>query len=192
MAIRLPLLGLALVLASTAALARQAADPAASPSLGGSAVPGICMLSQPAVLANSKVGVAADQRLKQITAQAQAEINAERQAIEADGAKLKSGEADQRRTALVARARALQERAALRAREIEATKQKVLGRISVAAQPVIAQAYKSHNCGLLIERSTVLGGNMSGDLTAEVVRGLDAKLTTITFERESLSPQVSR
>jgi hypothetical protein len=52
---------------------------------------------------------------------------------------------------------------------------------------LIAQAYGAHGCGLLIDRNSVLGGNKSGDLTGAVVQGLDARITTITFERESLA-----
>ena len=58
--------------------------------------------------------------------------------------------------------------------------------IAEMAQPVIANVYKSRGCGLLLDRNAVLGGNMSNDLTAAVVQGLDASVTTISFERENL------
>jgi hypothetical protein len=32
---------------------------------------------------------------------------------------------------------------------------------------------------------------MAGDLTPAVVQGLDARITTITFEREALPPQTA-
>ena len=60
----------------------------------------------------------------------------------------------------------------------------VLERIAHEAQPVIATSYAAHHCGLLLDRTSVLGGNMGGDLTPDVVRGLDARITTITFELE--------
>lgn len=63
-----------------------------------------------------------------------------------------------------------------------------LERIANEAQPVIAQAYHQKRCGLLIDRNSVLGGNVSNDLTPMVVRGLDAKITTITFDLEALPP----
>lgn len=46
-------------LAATPALAQQAAPAPVSQPLGGPQIAGVCLLSQQAVLANAKVGVAA-------------------------------------------------------------------------------------------------------------------------------------
>ena len=54
---------------------------------------------------------------------------------------------------------------------------------------MIAQVYGAKRCGLLFDRGAALGGNFANDLTADVVRGLDAKVQTITFERERLPEQ---
>ena len=163
-------------------------------ALGGNPVPGVCMLSQQAVLTNAKVGLAATARLQAIAQQAQAEITADKGPIEADAkaleaqrATLKPADLQQKERALAARAQALQQKANLRQREIEVTREKALARISADAQPVIAAVYKSRDCGLLVDRGSVLGGNMANDLTPAVVTGLDAKITTITFDRENLS-----
>ena len=186
--------------AQTPAAAKKPAAPASaaansSLSLGGPQIPGVCLLSQEAVFSVSKVGGAATTRLQQLLQQAQQEVGAERTAIDTDvkalqaqAGVLKPADVEGKREGLAARLQALQEKANLRNREVEATRQKALSRIAVDAQPVIAEVYKAHKCGLLINRSSVLGGNMGGDLTAEVVRGLDAKITTITFDRESLAP----
>lgn len=188
----------ALTFIAGGALAQQAAAPAAVPPLGGPQVPGICLLSQQAVLANAKVGLAATQRLRELAAQAQAELDAERKPIDADvqafqaqRAKLKPAEVEQKQQALAQRQQAVDQKTQLRAREIEATRQKALARIAAEAQPVIADTYKAHACGLLIDRNSVLGGNTTGDLTADVVKGLDAKITTITFDREILPAQAA-
>ncbi len=167
---------------------------AAQVAMGGNPVPGVCMLSQQAVLTNAKVGQAATARLQTLAQQAQAEITADKTPIEADvkalqaqRATLKPAEVQQKERALAARAQALQQKANLRQREIEATREKALAQISADAQPVIAAVYKSRDCGLLVDRGTVLGGNMANDLTPAVVTGLDAKIGTITFDRENLS-----
>jgi Skp family chaperone for outer membrane proteins len=60
--------------------------------------------------------------------------------------------------------------------------------IASEAQPVIASAYKDRNCGLLLDRTNVLGGNLANDLTVAVVQGLDAKITTINVQRETVAP----
>jgi Skp family chaperone for outer membrane proteins len=127
--------------------------------------------------------------------QVQAEINAARapliteaQALKAQQSSLKPADFQARQQSLATRAQALEATVAQRQREIEATRQKALARIANEAQPVIAAAYKAHGCGLLFDRNVVLGGNLAGDLTPAVVQGLDAKITTITFEREILPP----
>jgi Skp family chaperone for outer membrane proteins len=173
-----------------------AAQTTAAQPLGGPALPGICLLSQQAVLTNAKIGVAATARLKQIADQVNAEVNAARapleseaQTLQAQRATLKPADFQARQQALASRAQALQQTVSQRQREIEATRQKALARIANEAQPVIAAAYKARGCGLLFDRNSVLGGNMSGDITPAVVQGLDARISTITFDRETLPPQ---
>jgi Skp family chaperone for outer membrane proteins len=193
---RLLLLGAAVVLLP---IALEAATPSAQTSrgvsaaatVGGAPIPGLCMLSQTAVLSNTKVALAADARLKQLEQQAATELQTEQTAISND-ARMLEGQRDAadfetRQTALQARAKALAQKSQLRQRELLVTKQKVLARISTEVQPIVQLAFRAHDCSLLIDRNTVLLGDMSNDITAEVTRGLDAKITTITFERERLA-----
>lgn len=166
--------------------------PAAQP-LGGNAVPGVCLLSREAVFATAKVGQAATARLRELTRQAETELAGERKPIEDDAkalaaqrASLKPAELQPREQALAQRFQAVQQKAQQRSRELELTREKALAQIAEQAQPVIAAAYKAKTCGLLVNRDAVLGGNLSGDLTADVVKGLDARITAITFDRASL------
>lgn len=161
--------------------------------LNGPAVAGVCLLSREAIFSHAKVGMAASARLKQLAEQAQSEIDTERKPIDADvqayRAQAASLPADQRQTreqALAQRVQQVQADQALRARELEATRAKALDQIAQYAQPVIVGAYESKNCGLLLDRSVVLGGNMTNDLTAAVVQGLGAKVTTMSFNLETL------
>jgi hypothetical protein len=64
-------------------------------------------------------------------------------------------------------------------------------RIGAAAQPVVASVYQQKGCGLLLDRGVVLGGNMANDLTPAVVQGLDAKMSTISFDLERLPAQAA-
>lgn len=167
--------------------------PASAQPLGGPVVAGVCLLSREAIFANAAVGKAASTRLQELTRTAQAEIDAQRAPIEAEARALE-GQADNaanqpRRQALATRVQALQSQTAQVGREIEVTRAKALERISTEAQPVIAQVYGQKRCGLLFDRNSALGGNFANDLTADVVRGLDARIQTITFERERLPQQ---
>lgn len=176
---------------ATATYAQSSGD--SNQPLGGPEVSGVCYLSREAIFANAKVGKAASDRLKQLAEQAQSAIEAERKPVEADvqayrsqAASLSADQRQSREQALGQRMQKLQEDQNLRSRELEATRAKALGQIAQYAQPVIADVYRNKHCGLLLDRNAVLGGNMANDLTPLVVQGLDAKVTTISFNLEQL------
>lgn len=161
--------------------------------LQGPVVPGVCVLSRDAIFAHAKVGQAASARLQQLAQQAQSAIAAERKPIDADvqsyraqAASLPADQRQAREQSLTQRLQTVQADQALRGRELEATRTKAMDQIAQYAQPVITSAYNSKNCGLLLDRSAVMGGNMTNDLTAAVIQGLDGKVTTITFNLETL------
>ena len=184
------------LLAVTPCLVSAAPAPApasgANQGLGGPVLSGVCLLSREAVFANAKVGVAATQRLRQITLDTQTELTTERGPLDAEvtalrtqAASLKPDQIKAKEAALEPRINAFKATTELRARELEATRAKAMELISDQAQPVIGAVYKEKGCGLLLDRNTVLGGNFTNDLTAAVVAALDAKISTISFNRET-------
>lgn len=185
---------IAVLAASSLAVPATAQETAPAPALGGTAIPGVCLLSREALFANAAIGKAASGRIAELTRAAQAEVDQQRGPLESEAKALaalgQDAKAKERRDALGTRWQALQRQAAHDSREIEATRAKALALIADEAQPVIAKVYAAHKCGLLFDRSAALGGNFSNDLTADVVTALDAKITTIRFEREKL-PQAA-
>jgi Skp family chaperone for outer membrane proteins len=162
-------------------------------SLAGPPVLGVCLVSREAIFVNAKVGKAASARLKQLADQVQVQLDSERKPIDSDvqafraqAATLPADQRQSREQALTQRVQIMQSHQALRSKEIEATRAKALARIAQEAQPIIVGAYRSKNCGLLLDRNAVIGGNMSNDLTASVVQGLDAKISTLSFDLETL------
>jgi Skp family chaperone for outer membrane proteins len=194
------MLGAALVVAlSTAGAASAQTAPPATPRLGGPLIPGLCILGRDALFANSKVGVAANARLKALTDQVQAELDRERVAIETDAkaldaqaATLKPDDLKTRRSTLAARMTALQRKAAQRSSELEATRVKATERLGAEAEPVVAQVYKTRNCGALISREAMMGANPDMDITLAAIQALDARITTISFEREVAPAQATQ
>lgn len=193
MTITLPMT-IAVLASSSLAVPVTAQQAAPAPALGGPAIPGVCLLSREAVFANAAVGKAASARITELTHAAQAEVDQQRGPLETEAKALaalgQDAKAKERRDALATRWQALQRQAAHGSREIEATRAKALTRVADEAQPVIAKVYAAHKCGLLFDRGAALGGNFSNDLTADVVTALDAKITTIRFEREKLPQAV--
>ena len=166
----------------------RAADP-----LEGNAVPGVCMLSREAVFAQAKVGQAASQRLSQLATQARSQLDAQGKPLQAEvqsfqqkAASLSETQRSQQGEALQMRSQAFQEEVDELSQRIQLTRAKVMQTIGQDAQPITADAYKSHRCGLLLNRDAVLGGNTSNDLTGDVIQGLDRKVSTIDFNLEPL------
>lgn len=177
----------------TAVAAEETAKPQGAQGLGGPEIPGVCLLSRQAIFANAEVGKSASAQIAKLTEAAQAEVLGERKPLEEEARKLESQRAQlapekyaEQQQSLARRWADLQKKADHRTREIEATRQKAIERISTEAQPVLASVYQQRRCGLLLDRGVALGGNMGGDLTAAVVQGLDGKIKSIPIQREIL------
>ena len=192
----------ALVATAGAAMA-QAGRPAAAPANSnagvptGPAIPNVCVFSQQGAVGTSAVGKYVVSRLQQIQAQAQAELQAEETQLQADikaygaqRAALSTEVQQQRERGLSERAQALQQKAQLRSKELEATQQKSLSRVVSEYDPIVINVMKSRNCGIVFDGQAALAYNPTMDLTPEVVRQLDVKITTFPFEREHLDTGV--
>lgn len=179
-------------LVATAALSALPSSPArAADELGGSPVPGVCLLSREAIFAQSKVGQAASQHLKQLADQNGSQLEAQRKPLDTDlqsfqqkAGSLTEAQRKEQGAALQKRMQAFQTQAGQLNQRIQITRAKVMQRIGQQAEPIVASTYKSHKCGLLLDRDSALGGNMTNDLTPDVVKGLDGKITTISFNLE--------
>lgn len=170
----------------------------AQSALGNKSVPGVCMLSRGGVLAQSKVGQAADARLKQLAQQAQNQLETERKPLDQDIQQFRQKAQSMSETERASKQKALQERLQAfqqKAQELKAriqlTRSNAMQRIGKALDPLVANIYKQHNCGILLDRDNVLGGNPGNDLTDAVTQALDKKMTTISFNLAPLPKQSS-
>ena len=184
--------GLAALATASGAFA-QAAAPAAPAVTHGPAIAGVCIFSSQRAVGQSAVGKAVDARLKIIISQVNAELTSERTALDNDAKALDAKKAtldqsalEQQAAALQVRANAWQRKGQLRQKEVEATEQKQLGRVYQEMDPAIRQVYQQKTCSILIERESVLLGNPAMDITDGVVAALDARIKTLTFDRERL------
>jgi len=99
---------------------------------------------------------------------------------------------EQRVAALQVRDNALQRKAALRQREMQATEQQALGRVANEMQPLVAQAAQQKACSLVLARGGVVAVNPAMDITPGVVTALNAKITQFAFDRTRLDqPQAA-
>lgn len=184
---------------ATAAFAQAPAPTqtnAPPPVTHGPAIPNLCIVSVENAIGGSTVGRFVQTRLQQLVAQVNAELNAERTAIENDARALEGQRTtldqntlEQRAAALQVRNNALQRKAQQREREIQATEQKAIGRVGEELEPLIRAAYQQKACSLLLNRNSVVLGNAASDITPQVVTALNAKITQFQFDRERLDAQ---
>jgi Skp family chaperone for outer membrane proteins len=165
----------------------------AADELEGKPVSGVCFLSREAVFGQAKVGEAASQRLNQLAEQARSQLTTQRAPLDADlksfqekAASLTEQQRVSQGAALKQRVDAFQAQAGELSQRVQLTRAKAMENIGKQTQPIVNSLYKSHQCGLLLNRDAVLAGNMTNDLTAGVVQGLDRKITTISFNLEPL------
>jgi len=183
-----------LAIAAFAPMMAQAQTAAAAPEpLNGPAIPGMCVLSQEAIVYTSTVGKYVATRLQQLNSAAQAEITADttslqndEKALEAQHAGLSQDQLQQRAGALNARERDLERTVAVRREEMSQTAQKAQARILQEASPIFQQAAHAHNCSVVMAGTGVLAAEPSMDITPTVIAGLNAKITQFEFDREHL------
>ena len=186
-------LPIAALIAVTGLTALPVTTAHAADELEGKPVSGVCFISREAVFAQSKVGQAASQRLNQLAEQAKSQLATQRAPIDADlktfqekAATLTEQQRNSQGAALKERIDAFQAQAGQLSQRVQLTRAKAMENIGTQTQPIVNSLYKSHQCGLLLNRDAVLAGNMTNDLTAGVVQGLDGKVTTMTFNLEPM------
>lgn len=180
--LRTPLALLLLCAASTApALASAEQSPPGPP------IPGLCLFARDAALGNSKAGQAANQRLQQLGAQIEAELNPEKQAIITENTALQNGAAlpaAQRQTRIAAlqqRAQTFSQLQTLRGAQLQQTRVLATQTIVAKIDPILAPLVVARRCSLVLERTATYGFNPAMDLTPAVVDQLNQQLPTVTF-----------
>jgi len=172
--------------------------PSAAPIRQGAPIAGYCVFSINEVIGGSKVGQSVVARLKVLGAQVTAELQPEADSIRTDERALESTQASTdaatlqaKRANLELRVANFEKREQLRQQEMQATQQKQFGVILRELDPIMKDLYQQRSCSLLIDGDQ--GGvrlvNPAMDLSPQAVTGLDARIQTLTFDREHLDTQ---
>lgn len=187
------LLALAPVALAQGGTAGAAAAP--PPLTQGPPITGYCVFSPRAIIGASKVGQAVDARMKVLGQQVQAELQPEADGIRSDERTLESqastmdaATAQARRANLELRVSNFEKRQQQRQQEMQATYQKQIGVVLKELDPVMRALYQQRQCSVLVDGDN--GGvtfmNPAMDLSPGAVTGLDARIQTLTFDREHI------
>jgi len=178
--------------------AGSAAAPATAvaPLRHGPPIAGLCIYSNTEVLQRSSVGQAFSTRMQQLRAQAAAEIGAqetalrnEEKVLQGKRATLSEQQFAQQAQPLVQREQQLNATAEQRNRDLQYTQFQQLQRISTAIQPLATAAYQAHQCSVLLSGDAVMAANPAMDISGEVTTALNARMSTITFDRQTAPAQ---
>jgi len=174
------------------------AAPAPAPVPQGPPIPGYCAFSLNEIIGGSKVGQVIIARLKVLGSQVNAElqpeadsIRSEEQTLQGQSASLDAATLQSRRQNLGLRISSFEQREQQRQKEMQATQQKQFGVILRELDPVMRELYAQHRCSILVDADQggvkIISPEM--DLSRQSVVGLDARIQTLTFDREHLDTQ---
>jgi len=200
---------------ATAAVAQTAAP---TPPTFGAAVPGQCVLDEQTALGTSNMGKAASDRLQQLKAAVDSELQPEAASLETEYKSLQAEQKtattpalkqafDQKAEAWSNRRDAFQQKAQLRQQEMQATQQTVLAAIFQKMIPSINTVVTQKQCATVISADSLLHyegpgatpgsepvsfvyANPASNITANVVAAMNASGETLPpFERTHLGGQ---
>ena len=162
----------------------------------------VLTLNRERVLTESAVGKHIATRIEAIGAQIDQELAAQRAPIEQEGQRLNAetqaltSESLQQRPDLMQRIQDLQtqgqefQRAQQKAiRELQATEAQALRPVGEALQPIISSVAEERGALVVLNQGNVVYSANSTDVTADVIRRLDAQLTTVDVTRVRLPEQ---
>lgn len=188
-----PVLAAAAAAPAAPAAAAAAAPAAAIAAPSGPPIPGMCVFSYDRTIADSAVGKAYIARLQQLNSQAEAELNPERTTLQSDARALEgqrtslaADQFEQRAQAMNQRIQAYGAKEQLRGRELEQTRTVQLQRIVQQVNPLVSSVYNTRRCAIVFDASSLIATNPAMDITDDVVRQLNTRMSTITFDRERL------
>lgn len=179
--------------------AEEAADSAAPPAEQASAAapapagkpagklpdPVFLVLDKAAVLRFSKAGQDITRQMQPLVQQAQSALAAQRASLDRDAAALQQdtsvtgAERDKRIAALDARQQALQTDVQRRQVQLQETMARANGEVAKMLETIIPPLVKERGANLVMDRAAMPQADPAFDITPEVIKRLDAKMSSV-------------
>ena len=180
--------------ASPAAPQQQAAaGPALPPAATGQVpAPVFLVMDKAAVVRYSKAGLDIARQMQPAVKQIEASLAARRDALDRDAQQLQADtsiagpERDKRVVVLQARQAAINADAQKRQEQLQTALAAANGQLSKAMETIIPAIVKQHGANLVLDASVLLQANPDLDITGEVIKQLDTKLTTVKLPLDGL------
>jgi Skp family chaperone for outer membrane proteins len=177
----------AFAFASIISGAAVTAASAATPSV-------ILIVNTEQIFSQSKVGQSVRTQIQEQAKKVQAEGKKGEDALQAEAKKLSEQRAllseqdfGKKVQALEQKQAELQKRMQQKSQELQLGSNQARSEIEAVIRPIFADVMKKNGATILLDQSVVLAGGVDLDVTAEVLKQLDAKLTTVVVKPVPLS-----
>ncbi|MCE9651420.1 MAG: OmpH family outer membrane protein [Parvibaculum sp.] len=151
----------------------------------------IVIVNSEQLFAQSKVGQSVRTQIQALAKKLQAEGKTKEDALKAEAKKLGEqrallSEADfgKKVQAFEQKQQDVQQSMQKKGQALQVASNKARGQIETAIRPIFADIMKAHGANILLDQSVVLAGGVDLDVTAEVLKALDAKITTVSVKPE--------
>ncbi len=163
---------------------------AATVSTAGAANPAVILIvNTEQIFSQAKVGISVRDQIQGMAKKLQAEDKKGQEAIEAEAKKLTEQRAllsqedfKKKFEALQKKDEAHQRKMRQKGQELQLGANKARAEIEAAIRPIFQNIMEKNGATILLDQSVVLAGGVDLDVTAEVLKQLDAKLATVTVK----------
>lgn len=171
-----------LALASFVSIASLSAASAGTPAV-------ILIVNSDQLFAQSKVGQNVRAQIQTLSKKLQSDSTKAENSLKAEAKKLGEQRALLKEEDFAKKVQAFQKKEQETQQSLQARGQALqLGsnvarnKIEETIRPIFADVLKAHGANILLDQSTVLAGGVDLDVTAEIVKALDAKLTAVAVK----------
>ncbi|MEE9329488.1 MAG: OmpH family outer membrane protein [Parvularculaceae bacterium] len=161
--------------------------------------PVILIIDQSRLIATSKAGKSINTQLAAMQKTANKELEAKVSSMTTEANALKKNKASLSAEDYVTKARALsvkqsglQQLREIRVRELSIAESRAMGKISNSLKPILKSMVEKRGATILLDRSAVMYADPKADITAAVLKQLDAKLTTVKVLKVDLQAEAKK
>lgn len=152
----------------------------------------ILIVNSDQLFAQSKVGQNVREQIQTLSKKLQSDSTKAENSLKAEAKKLSEQRALLKEDDFAKKVQAFQQKEQKtqqslqeRGQELQLGANVARNEIEKAIRPIFADVLKAHGANIMLDQSTVLAGGVDLDVTAEIVKALDAKLTTVTVKPTS-------
>ena len=171
------------------AMCAQAGAQTPQPPLTGPVIPGICVFNPQRAVAGSTAGQFLLERLKQISAQIDSELQpeeaalqTEQKSLQAQRATLTAAQLQTKAAAFKTRYEAFQRKSQLRSAQLQLTGAKGQQLIESTVAPIARLTFTQRGCSVLINAQALVAFVPGADITDSVIAGTNAKMQTLPVD----------